>query len=385
MPRSSRPDGASLLIVAVSGRALAAAARRAGYVPLVADFFADRDTRDLAHACRKLDDLKGGFRWKALGPALEALAEAAPSPLLGVMYGAGFEDRTHLLARIAGRWPLLGNEPSVVEKVKDPEPFFAALSRLGIKHPRTVTDRPAAVGGWLIKRQGGAGGSHVTPTPARRREAGRVYFQELIEGSPVSALFAAAGDRACVLGFSEQWAAPTPHSKWRYGGAAQPAELSTEMKARLTTSTEQVAATFGLKGLGSADFLVDGEGAWLLEINPRPGATLDIYDSRAAPLLRIHLAAVLERRLPGSPLELPEASAAAIVYATEPITVPQSMVWPEWTADRPVGGDCIDKNRPICTVSARAMTKVEATQLVSERISTILAACAGQGGGKEWT
>jgi predicted ATP-grasp superfamily ATP-dependent carboligase len=383
LPRSSPPDGASLLIAAVSGRALAAAARRAGYVPLVADFFADQDTRDIAHACRKLDDLKRGFTWKTLSPALEALAEAAPSPLLGLVYGAGFEDRTTLLARIAERWTLLGNEASVVARVKDPEQFFAALSRLGVPHPRTVTDPSAARDGWLAKRQGGAGGSHVTP--ARRKEAGRIYFQEQIEGRPVSALFAAAGDRASVLGFSEQWAAPTAHSKWRYGGAAQPAELSAELKARLTRSTEQVAATFGLKGLGSADFLVDGKEASLLEINPRPGATLDIFDSEADPLLRIHLAAVLERRLPVGQLRLSEASASAIVYATESIAVSQSMAWPEWTADRPVGGDCIDKNRPICTVSARAMTKVEATRLVSERISTILAACSGQGGAKEWT
>ena len=181
-------------------------------MPLVADFFADHDTRDIAHACRKLDDLKRGFQWKTLRPALEALAEEAPSPLLGVLYGAGFEDRTNLLAKIAERWPLLGNEPSVVERVKDPELFFAELSRLGVQHPRTVTDPSAAGDGWLAKRQGGAGGSHVVASQmmARRKDAGRVYFQERIEGRPVSALFAAAGDRACVLGFSEQWAAPTP-------------------------------------------------------------------------------------------------------------------------------------------------------------------------------
>ena len=52
-------------------------------MPLVADFFADDDTREIAHACRKLDDLKRGFQWKTLRPALEALAEEAPSPPLG--------------------------------------------------------------------------------------------------------------------------------------------------------------------------------------------------------------------------------------------------------------------------------------------------------------
>ena len=68
-------------------------------MPLVADFFADDDTREIAHACRKLDGLKRGFQWKTLEPALEALAEEAPLPPLGVVCGAGFEDRTHLLSQ----------------------------------------------------------------------------------------------------------------------------------------------------------------------------------------------------------------------------------------------------------------------------------------------
>jgi predicted ATP-grasp superfamily ATP-dependent carboligase len=378
-------DGASLLVVAVSGRALAASARRAGCVPLVADFFADADTRQIAHSCCKLDDLKGGFQWKALAPALEALAEAAPSPLLGVVYGAGFEDRTALLAKIAARWPLLGNDASAVGRVKAPEMFFAELTRLGIPHPRTVIDPAAAGSGWLAKRQGGAGGSHIVTSHVAagmdRRRSGRLYFQEKVEGWPVSALFVSSGTASCVLGFSEQWAAPSPGSKWRYGGAARPAELSQDLESRLTKSVERVAQGFDLKGLGSADFLVNGEDSYLLEINPRPGATLDIFDSEATPLLRIHTEAVVHNRLPTAPLNLPSASAAAIVYATEPITVSQTMIWPDWTADRPDSGERIDKDRPICTVWARSRTKVEARRLVETRTSSILAACASREGG----
>jgi predicted ATP-grasp superfamily ATP-dependent carboligase len=386
-------DGASLLVVAVSGRALAASARRAGLVPLVADFFADADTRRIAHSCCKLDDLKGGFHWKALAPALEALAETAPSPLLGVVYGAGFEDRTALLSKIAERWPLLGNDESVVARVKAPEMFFAGLARLGIPHPRTVMDPPEQAGGWLAKRQGGAGGSHVvtshivTNQAATRRmgtggrAAGRIYFQEKVEGRPVSALFAGTGTSTRVLGFSEQWAAPTSRAKWRYGGAARPAELSRDLEARLTDDVERVAKCFALRGLGSADFLVNGDEARLLEVNPRPGATLDIFDSEADPLLRIHLEAVLDNRLPTALRNLSAATASAIVYATEPITVSQTMIWPDWTADQPGIGERIDKDRPICTVWARSRTKVEARRLVEERSSIILAACAGREGG----
>jgi uncharacterized protein len=300
-----------------------------------------------------------------------------------VVYGAGFEDRTPLLAKIAERWPLLGNGPSAVARVKAPEIFFAELARLGIPHPRTVMDPAAAESGWLAKRQGGAGGSHIVGNHAAmgRKTAGCIYFQEKVDGRPVSTLFVSSGTGSRVLGFSEQWAAPSLRSKWRYGGAARPAELSRDLEARLTESVELAASSFGLKGLGSADFLVNGEDFYLLEINPRPGATLDIFDSEATPLLRIHAEAVLHNRLPTAPLNLPAATASAIVYATEPITVSQTMMWPDWTADRPESAERIDKDRPICTVWARSRTKVEARRLVEERSSIILAACASREGG----
>ena len=131
MPRNSPREGSSLLIASISGRALAEAARRAGFTPLVADFFADADTQDAAHACRKLTGMARGFRWRSLYPALSALAELAPSPVLGVVYGAGFEDRPELLRLISRRWPLLGTGAAAVARLKSPEDFFATLDRLG--------------------------------------------------------------------------------------------------------------------------------------------------------------------------------------------------------------------------------------------------------------
>jgi predicted ATP-grasp superfamily ATP-dependent carboligase len=381
LPRSSPADGASILIAAVSGRALAAAARRAGLIPLVADFFADADTGRLAPRCLKLYGcLKDGMRWSNLEPALDALAAKAPSPVLGFLNGSGFEDRTELLARAATRWTLLGNDASVVAKVKAPESFFAELARLGIAHPMTVSERPQATEGWLVKRRGGAGGSHVVLAGRRMspKGSGPVYFQKKVDGRPISALFIGNGREARVLGFSEQWAAPTATSKWRYGGAFCPADLPAETQRRMTESTERVAAAFQLTGLGSADFLVGDREAWLLEVNPRPGATLDIFDSEDKPLLGLHLDAVRSGRLPDGPLKLDGARAAAIVYAPEAVQVSPEMSWPDWAADQPKSGEWIDKNRPICTVWARSKTKVEARRLIEERIARILDACGGK-------
>jgi predicted ATP-grasp superfamily ATP-dependent carboligase len=396
LPKSSQADAPSILVVADSGRALAAAAKRAGFVPLVVDYFADADTRRIAKACVQLaGDMRRGFSWKQLAPALARLAAEAPSPLLGLVYGAGFEARPALLARIAERFKLIGNDAATVAAVKDPERFFGTLARLGIPHPRTVTDRPRGPG-WLAKRQGGAGGSHIRPhpgcekthiaagrtvrRPGKRQETG-MYFQEIAPGRPVSALFVGNGVGAIVLGFSEQWTAPRKRAAWRYGGAVQPADLPRDLATRLADDVQNAAGAFGLKGLGSADFLIDGEEPRLLEINPRPGATLDIFDSEAHPLLHLHIRAVLEGILPMAPLPLGEATAAAIVYAPAPVIVPPGMAWPDWTSDQPKPGERIDKDRPICTVWARSTTKVEARHLIEERMAMILTVCADKNGG----
>ena len=146
-PRRARPRRGTILIAAISGRALARAAADAGLDALVADFFADTDTQAIAVACRKLPGaISRGFQWASLALALDALAKQAPSPLLGVVYGSGFEDRPELLDQIAKRWPVLGNDAKAVAHVKSPETFFATLDRLAIPHPATMMERPARGG-----------------------------------------------------------------------------------------------------------------------------------------------------------------------------------------------------------------------------------------------
>jgi uncharacterized protein len=373
LPKLLRHDEGSLLIAAVSGRALVQSARRAGFTPLVADFFADADTREIAHACRKLPgSIKHGFRWRSLYAALRALAERAPSPVLGLVYGAGFEDRPELLTRIAECWELLGTDAATVQHLKSPEHFFSELDRLGIDHPPTASAPPSRNIPWLAKRRGGAGGSHIVPS-RRARPAPNVYYQQHIEGRAVSALFVANGGNARVLGFSEQWTAPRARSPWRYGGAASPATISAQLRRHMSAAVQAISRSFPIKGLASADFLVSDGDPLLLEINPRPGATLDIFDRGAKSLLRLHIEAAKNGPLPPRALTFSDAMASAIVYAERGGLTPPDMEWPGWAADRPKPLEWIDKDRPICTVLARAPTAAQAKRLVEARRQKILA------------
>ena len=364
-PRS----GAAVLIASASGRALAAAARRAGYEPLVADFFDDADTRSLCPATCRAGDPDTGFEAGSLIPALERLAEGCAP--IGFAYGTGFEDRVGLLDEIASRWPLIGNRADVVRRVKDPGLLAGLCRSLRIPHPEISFAPPPGVEGWLVKSVGGAGGSHVAPAGARGAGDENIYFQRVAPGEPVSILCLCDGRNPLALGSSRQWAAPTPQEPFRFGGCVRPADLLARMEARLTEAAKSLAAASGLVGLNSFDFLVSGEAFVLIEINPRPGATLDIFEDLEGLLFQAHVEAC-RGVSPAVPLEFAGAAATQITCARRDIAAIPPFDWPEWTADRPRPGGALRLYDPLCTIKACAADPADARARVAERTACLL-------------
>ena len=129
-----------------------------------------------------------------------------------------------------------------------------------------------------------------------------------------------------------------------------------------------------LRGLNSADFLVRQDGLDLLEINPRPGATVDIFAGHA--LFRLHLDAC-RGVLPDKAPIWPAAAAAATVYARQAIRLPADFAWPAWTADRQPPGEPVPSGAPLCTVLADAADAVGAEQRVRDQAAEILARTEG--------
>nr|WP_294506769.1 ATP-grasp domain-containing protein [uncultured Rhodopila sp.] len=368
-------DSPAVLIAALSGRALAACARRGGYRPLVADMFGDLDTRDLAEASETVPgSLTHGFAKDTLSAALDRLA--AGRHVIGVVVGSGFEDRPGLLRCIAARHALLGNPAAVVTEIKNPFRFAETCALAGVPHPEVRLDQPRE-GIWLRKRIGGAGGMHIAASTRRDTARRGRYFQRRVAGQPVSAAFLAAGGRCRVLGLSRQWAEPAPRRPFRYGGSSRPAPLSDARAGELSDAVARLVSLTGLRGLNSADFLVREDGFDMLEVNPRPGATLDIFADAEGALFRMHLDAckgVLPDTIPVWPHA---AAAAAFVYAPADITLPPIFPWPVWTADRQAPGSWVPKGAPLCTVLAETSDAEAAERLVRHRAAEILAHAEG--------
>jgi predicted ATP-grasp superfamily ATP-dependent carboligase len=364
--------GKPVLIAAASGRALAASARRAGYTPLVADAFGDQDTLEAAEGHVRVDLLNRPIDAEKVIAALDRLA-AADDPA-GIVCGSGFEDRPDLLARIAQRWPLIGNSPDTVVWLKDPLAFATLCRAAKIPHPETALTPPVDRAGWLTKRVGGAGGLHVQAANDGQMAGESVYFQRHAAGEPVSALLLGDGRRIIVLGFSAQWSSPTPRHPFRYGGAVRPAALSDGMMQAMTAALERLAGKAPLTGINSADFLVDDDAFHLLEVNPRPGATFDLFEPEDTSLFSLHCEACAGN-LPSQLPAFDGAMAGAIVYAERTIAPVPALDWPDWTADRPVAGSTVRAGAPLCSVFAGAATAVQARQLVEQRIAEVRARC----------
>jgi uncharacterized protein len=361
----------TVLIAAFSGRALAQSARRAGYVPLVADAFGDLDTRAAAHAFEIIPDvMRTGFRAKPLLAALDALVAAAPSKPIGLVLGSGLEDKARLWDILDKRYSVLGCDAETVRMCKDPQIFFPVLDELGIPHPETRMTPPEGPEGWITKRIGGSGGWHVRHATADTPLRPRQYFQKLIEGERISVSALVANDGINMTA-SRQWCATGADVPFRYGGAVSLPDSHSPARLSMLTSVDNLARGLALHGLVSFDFIASGSAAYLLEINARPGATLDIFDDDQGTLFQAHVAASNGLPLDDRGRYGEIYKAAAIQHADRGALTLGQFDWPEWAADRGAPGTHIPAGAPIATVFAEAATSDAAEALARARLAEL--------------
>jgi predicted ATP-grasp superfamily ATP-dependent carboligase len=366
-----RASRGPILIVALSGRALARSARAAGSSPIVLDRFADLDTLEVAELALRIPPGRAGPL--AAGPLLRAARAVAPPPI-PLLVGGGLEGRLGVLAALARGRELLGNPPEIVARAVDPFALAALCRALDVPFPETRADLPAARHGWIVKRRGAGGGWHVRPAERVAHPHPLDYAQRRVPGRPVSILLLCDGRRALALLASVQWnTGDPPHFK----GVLAPAPLPGALEEKLARAAVAVGTALGLRGLASADFLLDeGDGFHLLEINPRPGGSLEAAETAlGVNLVAFHLAACRG--------ELPEKvhkplvfAGTAIVRADRDLVVPEGFFWPEWTGDRTPSGERVRKGRPLATVRAKGNDPVEVRRLLELRERRLLAEMA---------
>ncbi len=320
------------LIVATSGRMLAQAAYREGFNVLVIDCFSDVDTSRYAKKVIRVDALS----IENLTVALEAIKNYE---ITGIIYGSGFETYVESLYFLQSRFGIIGNSAAVFERIQNKKLFFTALDHLNIPYPETQFDFPKIEKKWLVKPfngQGGVGIEKIDSTFSSKKE--RIYWQCYYEGRAGSVLFLADGEAATVIGFNEQWT----HGDFLFAGICNHSDLSDFQKKRLESWLKLIVLYFGLRGLNTLDFIQTQTAIFILEVNPRPSASMQLYDNLC--LFNAHLTHYFEKNATINFM------AYQILYAAHTFIIPKTFNWSQNHHDLPSNGTIIRKNQPICSI-----------------------------------
>ncbi len=337
-----------VLVVAVSARMLAQLAVADGYRVTALDRFGDVDLRALASGATAANN-----------DALAALA--ADVDCDAVVYGAGFENRPDLVEQLAHGRELLGTPPELLAAVRDPWAVAAAARSAGARAPesRRADELPRTTGAarrgrdadmWLRKPRRGGGGRGV-----RRWAGGRLrpteILQRRVRGLSCSAVAIGDGRRAAVLGLTEQLHRP---SGFQWTGNVAPPRLPEEERAELDGQLgavcAEMAARFGVRGAFGVDAVWDGRHAWVLEVNPRPPAGLELFGPCS---FEAHIRGARGLGLPpaGTPPITRCARVKLVLFADRDLRAPDPGWWPAaLVRDIPHAGEMIRQDAPVCTL-----------------------------------
>jgi uncharacterized protein len=375
----------ALTIVGASARAAACSAVRAGFSVYAADLFADADLRQVCPAIRVRDYPAG------------LVAALAGSHTGGWMYTGALENYPATVERFARTRRLLGNSATVLRRVRQPRLVTEVLRCSGLPCPEVVDDRRALrrTATWLRKPLCSAGGLHISlykHEAAVDLEAGPEagnYFQQFVDGLPCSAVYVAAGGQATLLGVTRQLIA----SPWagahgfQYSGSIGPLAMPPEATRNFAAIGTALASHFDLVGLFGVDAIVNADGVWPVEVNPRYTASVELLE-RAFGIraIELHVAACERGELPTYGAGTSERQyGKAILFARRRFTVPPNFGTPidrggPWTppvlADIPDAGATIEAGWPIVTVTGEGADERDVLEMLKTKSASVRAALA---------
>ncbi|UYZ39391.1 MAG: ATP-grasp domain-containing protein [Candidatus Methanospirare jalkutatii] len=263
-----------LLALGYSVRHIACSGARAGYEMLSADAFGDADTRECSSAFFFLNFSSQHLDLRHL----EHLADAVD----GVLVGSGLENAA--FGKLAEK--VLGNSPEKMREVANKAKLAERLADLGIPHPKTFTQETLSQARFpLIAKPLFGGGGVANFLCRNERELlnaarqGNLIFQEFIEGKIASVSVISTGKEAVSLCVNEQLAGLKSlfcEHPFTYCGNISP--FKTKFADKMCEIAEFLVLELGLKGSNGVDFVVNDDGFFVLEVNPRFQGSLETVE-----------------------------------------------------------------------------------------------------------
>ncbi len=276
----------------------------------------------------------------------------------------GLENYPDVIDRLALVRPIWGNDSTALRRCRDP--FF--LSQLFADN-RLLCPKVARVPNHLCTLQKplrSAGGAHIGFVPATAAAAPGFYYQQYIDGRSYAAIFCALAGSVETLGVTEQligepWLNAKP---FRYAGSIGPVDLGRSVHLELQRMASALCIACGLRGLFGIDFVVNDDGAWLIEVNPRYTASVEVLElATGLQSFAYQRAAFTGQAIEHAKPFSKKMIAKAILFALQPLSFPDpKLAFSDLKieiADIPNVGESIEEGWPILTLFARGASRDE--------------------------
>ncbi|MDQ7091803.1 MAG: ATP-grasp domain-containing protein [Methylococcales bacterium] len=334
-----------LIIIAQSAQMLAQAACHIGLNVITIDCFADQDTQALAVQSYRVDSL-------AIN-ALKNCIDRLENKFNECLYGSGFELYPESLIFLETRFKLIGNSSRIFNALQNKHQFFKRLQALTILFPpvffptKNKLQPKFKTQPYLIKPHNNVGGMNIhsaTTYNVNPLTILNYYYQKKIAGQAMSALFAANGQHALIMGFNQQWSCP---NSFVFSGIMNHTTLSHQHRNKLHHWINRLTKRYQLRGLCSLDFIFYRHHCYVLEINPRPPASMALYPKN---LLNIHLLACQGQLDKTLIIKDPLYRVYQIIYSHVKLQIPPYFKWADYCCNLPAAGMIIGKGEPICSM-----------------------------------
>ena len=384
-----------IVIAGISTRAAAESAAKAGFDVTAIDAFADLDQHPSVRAMA----IPRPFRAGAAARAAQTVGAQA------AVYLSNFENHPDAVDVLTAGRALWGNAPDVLRRVRDPACLARALRDRGIQtaevqvrlEPDLEPDleevrlkpdleqvrlKPDSTGrDWLVKPIASGGGHSIRRWTHGEAIPAGCYLQELISGTPGSMVIVAGARQVVLLGVTRQLIGDAAFGAtgYHYCGSilvsrGAPDSIVTGARA----AARAVVEAFDLAGVNGVDFVVHQGSIYVIEVNPRWTASVELAE-RAYGLSAFasHAAACARGALPDFDLthtvRRGDAVGKAIVFARNDVTVGDTQKWigDDSIRDVPHPGELIHAGRPVCTVFATGSNDEDCYAALAKRAGRV--------------
>ncbi len=199
-----------------------------------------------------------------------------------VVLGGAMENHMRRLADAVQDLAICGSPVAAIQKCRDPFFLHRTLTSADLPALAVADHYPADGKPWMAKPVCSSGGTGITRTgedsPARVPATDHVYFQQSIAGPVVGVTFVADSRQCRYLGSAWQIVEPLGQNEFAYHGSIGPVELADSMVESLRDIGESLRQACGLVGWFGVDFVLQDQTPWLLEVNPRYTASMEIHE-----------------------------------------------------------------------------------------------------------